>query len=536
MRARLVSNENCFNHDRFRAMKYAFNDCTIDTDLFQISRGEACNSLTPQTLQILEYLIANRDRVVLKDELVEKVWKGRFITDATLSTAMKEARQAVGDTGRDQHTIKTIHGTGFRFVAKIDMPVAKTQYSPTPDGIVLAVLPFKSLGSNSDDGFLAEGLTEDTITNLSRFRELTLLSHRTTAQLAADKASNSDMSDRYAVTHVVEGSVRRSENQLRVTVQVTEASKGTLVATEQFDRGSGPEELFDIQDEIAALIAGRLGSRHGMVAKNIARSLPDGRTQSWETYFLVAQFYEYYRSYDHSIHADIRDRLKDALETDPQSSDGWAAYAMLLLEEYRYHVNQRPDIDALALSAEAARKAVKCDGLNAFAQMTLALTIFYQMDIAGFRVAAERALELNSGHCDVLAEIGSCHLFLGEYDRAVELLDRAIDLSPVHPGWYHYARCWLYASQGFTEAALVEIEKFPMPDFFWYQAHLAWLHGELGNTEKARAAAAVMHEMFPIFEDVVYEELAMTGITPERGEMAIQGWRKAGLNIPEYPS
>ena len=117
MRARLVSNENCFNHDRFRAMKYAFNDCTIDTDLFQISRGETRSNLTPQTLQILQYLIDNRDRVVLKDELAEQVWQGRFITDATLSTAVKEARQAVGDTGRDQHTIRTVHGKGFRFVA-----------------------------------------------------------------------------------------------------------------------------------------------------------------------------------------------------------------------------------------------------------------------------------------------------------------------------------------------------------------------------------------------------------------------------------
>ncbi len=524
------------NATGFWEMKYEFNDCTIDTDLFQISRGGVAGSLTPQTLQILEYLISNRDRVVLKDELVEQVWQGRFITDATLSTAMKEARQAVGDTGRDQHTIRTVHGAGFRFVAEIEMPVAHTRNAPPSDGIVLAVLPFKSLGTNTNDAFLAEGLTEDAITNLSRFRELTLLSHRTTAQLAAEKVPNAEMSERYAITHVVEGSIRRSQNQLRVTVQVTEASGGRLVATEQFDRGGGPENLFEIQEDIAALIAGRLGSRHGLMAKQVARSLPVGRTHFWETYFLVAQFYEYYRSYDHSIHADIRDRLKVALEKDTHSSDGWAAYAMLLLEEYRYHINQRPDVDALALAIEAAGRAVECDGLNAFAQMTLALTIFYQMDIARFRAAADRALQLNSGHCDVLAEIGSCHLFLGEYDRAVELLDRAIDLSPVHPGWYHYARCWLYASQGFTEAALIEIEKVPMPDFFWYQAHLAWLHGELGNTEKAQAAAAVMREMFPIFEDVVYEELAMTGITPEHGEMAVRGWRKAGLRIPEYPT
>ncbi|MDP5217354.1 winged helix-turn-helix domain-containing protein [Ruegeria sp. 2205SS24-7] len=536
MRARLGPDETWPGHHWFWNMKYTFNECTIDTDLFQISLKGARNSLTPQTLHILEYLIANRDRVVLKDELVEQVWQGRFITDATLSTAMKEARQAVGDSGRDQHTIRTIHGKGFRFVAEIEPSVHETAPLPERDRIVLAVLPFRSLGSSPDDAFLAEGLTEDTITNLSRFRELTLLSHRTTALLAAENLSNSGMSERYAVTHVVEGSIRRSQRHLRVTVQVTEAKGGRLIATEQFDRGGGPEDLFDIQQDIAGLIAGRLGSRHGLVAQQVARSIPEGRTQSWDTYFLVAQFYEYYRSYDQTLHADIRDRLQDALKEDSGSSDGWAAFAMLLLEEYRYHINPRPDVDALALSAQAARRAVDCDARNAFARMTLALTIFYQTDIAGFRAAAEQALELNSGHCDVLAEIGSCHMFLGEYDRAVELLDRAIDLSPVHPGWYHYARCWLYASQGFTEAALVEIEKVPMPDFFWYQAHLAWLHGELGNIGRAQAAVAAMREMFPQFEDVAYEELALTGITPERGEMAVRGWRKAGLRIAERPA
>jgi DNA-binding winged helix-turn-helix (wHTH) protein len=91
-------------------MKFAFNDCEVDTGLFQISRGGVRQSLTPQTMQLLEYLIRNRDRVVLKDDLAGAGWDGRFITDATLSTAIKEARQAVGDNGRDQHTIRTIHG------------------------------------------------------------------------------------------------------------------------------------------------------------------------------------------------------------------------------------------------------------------------------------------------------------------------------------------------------------------------------------------------------------------------------------------
>lgn len=512
-------------------MTFAFNDCEIDTELFQISRDGVRFSLTPQTARLLDYLIRNRDRVVLKDDLVEHVWEGRAITDATLSTAIKEVRQAVGDSGRDQHTIRTVHGKGFRFVAEITARGTAKSHVLQSDRTVLAVLPFRSLNPNPKNDCVAEGLIEDTITNLSRFREFTLLSHRTTVQIAADDMSNTEMNQTFGVSHVIEGSIRVSSQKLRVTVQVTEAISGQLVATEQFDRGGGTADLFDIQEEIARLIAGRLGSRHGLMANQIAQTVPVRRAESWDTYRLVARFYEYYRSYDPDIHSETRDRLQQALTQDSQSADGWAAYAMLLLEEYRYHINQRPDVDALALASDAAQRAVANDNLNAFAQMTLALTIFYQKDIAGFRVAAARALELNSGHCDVLAEIGSCHLFLGEYKRAVELLDRAIELSPIHPGWYHYARCWFYADQGFFEAAVLETEKVPMPEFFWYQAHLAWLHAELGNMDKARRAADMMRAMFPQFEDVAVAELELTNIGAERGAMAIRGWTKAGLDI-----
>lgn len=510
-------------------MIFAFNGCEIDTELFQISRDGVRSSLTPQTAHVLDYLIRNRERVVLKDDLVEQVWNGRAITDATLSTAIKEVRQAVGDSGRDQHTIRTVHGKGFRFVADITERGKAETHVLQSDQTVLAVLPFRSLGSGSEN--VAEGLTEDTITNLSRFREFVLLSHRTTAQAAADNMSNTEMSQSYGVSHVIEGSIRRSPQQLRVTVQVTETASGRLVATERFDRGGRTEDLFDVQEEIARLIAGRLGSRHGLMASQIAQTVAIRRTESWDTYQLVARFYEYYRSYAPEIHAETRDRLQQALTHDTQSADGWAAYAMLLLEEYRYHINQRSEVDSLALAADAARRAVASDGLNAFAHMTLALTIFYQKDIPGFRAAAARALELNSGHCDVLAEIGSCHLFLGEYKQATELLDRAIELSPIHPGWYHYARCWLYADQGFFEAALIEIEKVPMPDFFWYQAHLAWLHAELGHVDKARQAADVMRAMFPDFEEHALAELELTNIDADRGAMAIRGWTKAGLRI-----
>lgn len=510
-------------------MKYAFGDCEIDTELFQLTRAGQPMRLTGQTARLLTFLITNRDRVVLKDELAVAVWDRRIITDATLSTAIKEARLAVGDTGRAQQVIRTVHGQGFQFIADLQpaAPVA------APGGrTVIAILPFRSLGVDPDDRFIADGLTEDTIANLARFRHLFLLSHRTTRHLAADGPSLLDLHVQHGVDYVIEGSLRRSADRLRVTVQVSDAAGGLLLATEQIDRECSIAALFDIQEEVARLIAGRVASRHGVLADHVTAARA-GQQPSWDTYLQVARFYEYYRTYDPALHASVRDQLPDTLARDPTSSDGWAAYAILLLEEYRYHINQRPNVDALGLCAAAARRAVDCDNRNAFAQMALALATFYQRNISGFRSIAARALELNAGHSDVLAEIGSCHLFLGEYDRAVELLDQAIALSPVHPGWYHYARCWYHANRQEFESALQEIEEVPMPEFFWYHAHLAWLHAELGQTAAARAAADVMRQMYPGFEAVAYEELALTNIDRDRATPVVAAWRRAGLDIPD---
>lgn len=178
-----------------------------------------------------------------------------------------------------------------------------------------------------------------------------------------------------------------------------------------------------------------------------------------------------------------------------------------------------------------AAAAVRADPQDAFAQMALALTRFHRNNLAGFPDAAERVLELNDGHVDVLAEIGHCFAFLGESDRAIALLDRALALSsPVHPGWYHFAHCWRLAAKHQMEAALVEISRFPIPGFFWFHAHLAWFHAELGHLKSAWEEAAIMLELYPSFETRVHEELDLA-CYDDLKHRAIRVWQTAGLDI-----
>ncbi len=514
-----------------------FRDCVIDSDLAQLDRAGEIRALTPQTLRLLDHLIRNRHRVVSKDELISEVWGDRIVSDASLSTAIKETRQAVGDDGRAQHTIKTVHGHGFRFVAEID-PEESAAATPaeTRASIVrasrpsIAVLPFRMLGGTAEDVFVADGLTEQTIINLSRFRDLFVFSRRTTVQMAEDGARPADLHRDPGVDYLLEGSVRRAPPRLRVTVQVSATDSGELLLTEQFDRDDSIEGLIEIQDELAQLTAGRVASRYGAVADHISSETRNRSARTWDMYRLLARFRDYYLRYEPEVHADLRDDLPKALEQDPDSSQGWSAYAMILVEEHRFYVNTRPGVDALGLAHEAASRAVQADPRDAFAHTALALVRYYRRDLAGFRDAAERALELNDGHADVLAEIGHCFAFIGEEERAVALLDRAIALSPIHPGWYHFAHCWRLARAHRMQDALVEINRVPMPGFFWYHAHLAWFHAELGDLKQAREEAATMLALYPSFETYAHAELDLACYDALQ-DRALAAWRKAGLKI-----
>lgn len=510
-------------------MRITLSDTEIDFDRMTTHRAGETRRLTRQSHDILWTLHKAAGNVVTKDDLIEQVWDGRIITDATLSTAMKEARHAVGDTGAAQRIIETVHGVGFRLAVPAETAVPVKPASKEKP--VVLVLPFRALGAAEDDRHIAEGFSEEVASNLTRFRNLSVLSHLTAIHLQATVSDPSVLADEHGVDFVVEGSLRRSPDRLRVTVQVSDAKSGDIALMEQFDRPGTLEGIFDIQDELGLLIAGRIASQHGDLGLRIRARTMEGRAQTWDVYTAVSRFYDFYKSYDPALHLELRTQFPALLEADQHASDGWAAYALLLLEERRYHLNERADVDAPLLGLEAAQRAVACDPKSGFAQMALALCQFHTGDLSKFRATAEAALALNPGHADILAEIGHCHAFLADFDRAVPLLDKAISLSPVHPGWYHYTHAWRFALGDHWHAALLEIEKVPMPGFPWYHAHQVWFLAELGNVEAVATAKQSLLKIMPSFERDIGHELVFHYATGPLVRKAFKGWTKAGLNV-----
>jgi DNA-binding winged helix-turn-helix (wHTH) protein len=166
-------------------LRYLFEEYAFDTDRRELHRGANVVSIAPQVFDLLDYLIRNRERVVSKDDLINAIWDGRIVSDAALTTRLNVARTVIGDSGEEQRLIKTLPRKGFRFVGPVreaqgpagaalaDNPVEPPKLALTlPDKPSIAILPFTNLSSDPEQEYFADGMVEDIITALSRFKSL----------------------------------------------------------------------------------------------------------------------------------------------------------------------------------------------------------------------------------------------------------------------------------------------------------------------------------------------------------------------------
>ncbi|MEM7226034.1 MAG: hypothetical protein AAF495_23855 [Pseudomonadota bacterium] len=398
-------------------------------------------------------------------------------------------------------------------------------------GPSIAVMPFQNYGADKDDQYFADGLTEETIANLARFKDLFVFSRSTTAKLAREGASVQDLRAQLGVDFVLESSVRRSSQAVRVTVQLIDGASDGHVFAEKFDRPCTPESVFEIQDEIARLVAGRIADRYGPLGRYLARASRSGRSKKWETYLWIIRFHDYYAKHLPDLHLEVRHGLEAALETDSESSDACAALAAIYLDEYRFHLNERDDFPALDRALETVLRAATYDPDSAMAYQFMALVHYHRREFVDFNIAARRALELNPGHADVLADIGHCYALSGEWDRGLELIGRALEISPVHPGWYHHVPALRKLLDGDAAAAILTMKKNPMLGFSWYHALMASFYAHAGNHTGAAEEVQALSEASPAFAAKAWDECRIWTSDEELIAAISDGWQKAGLPI-----
>ena len=314
-------------------MRYLFEEYAIDTDRRELHRGADVVSVAPQVFDLLDYLIRNRERVVSKDDLINAIWNGRIVSDAALTTRLNAARSALGDSGEEQRLIKTLPRKGFRFVGPVreaqgaagavvtDNAVEPSKPALTlPDKPSIAVLPFHNLSGDPEQEYFADGMVDDIITALSHFKALFVIARNSSFTYKGRAVDVKQVGRELGVRYVLEGSVRKAANRVRITGQLVDTATGAHLWAERFDGGLG--DIFDLQDQVTESVVGAIAPAVEKAEIERAKRKP---TESLDAYALYLRgLAKFYQLASRQANGEALRLFNRAIELDP---DFAAAYA-----------------------------------------------------------------------------------------------------------------------------------------------------------------------------------------------------------------
>lgn len=370
--------------------RYRVGDIVVDPDTAVVSRAGQPIPLPPLTFNLLLALVRRAPHLARREELLADVWPGEFVSDETLSQRVRLLRRALGDTSDNPRYVASVRGWGYRLVA----PVAASPAAVEPVR-ALAVLPLANLAGDAEQDYLADGLTDALITSLSKFRTLRIISRTSVMRYRRTDKPVQEIAHELSVQALVEGSVLRSGRRLWITAQLVRAAADEHIWSESYERDMG--DVPALLDEMAGTIARAI---------HVAISLGDhtrpaaGRRVDPDAYESFLRALYYMRKY---APPDV-DRgvalLEDAVARQPEFAEGHVALA-------RAYVIRAEPFGADLTAADSRRMMSKS------------------------KAAAERALQLDGSLASAYAALASATLFCDwDWRRAVELLERAIELDP----------------------------------------------------------------------------------------------------------
>ena len=396
------------------------------------------------------------------------------------------------------------------------------------EGFWVAVLPFKYHGTDADLTALAEALSEEIVTGLSRFSYLRVIARYSTLRYAGEavdvRAAGKELGARY----IMEGSVRQAGTRLRIAVQLVDATTGAHLWAENYERTFSPEAVFELQDELVPRIVSTVADMHGVLPRSMSEAVRSRNPEELSPYEAVLRSFGYFERLTGEDLAAARSGLESAVRKAPASGDAWAMLALLCVQDYAQGFNLQAD--ALANGLAAARRAVEAAPSNHLSHYSLAQALFFQKEFQSFRNAAERAVALNPMDGNSIAFLGELLSYSGDCERGAALAARAKQLNPNHPGFYWFADFYNAYRQGDYRGALAAALNLNLPGHMGAHMVLAATYGQLGEREAAEKAVRDLLKVRPDFASIARRLMAQWW-TPEYSEQLIDGLRKAGLEL-----
>jgi len=411
---------------------YSFENFTLDTDRRELRRGPILVPMTPQVFDLLEYLIRNRERVVSKDDLIASIWDGRIVSESALTTSINAARSVIADTGEEQRLIRTLPRKGMRFVGAVReaAPEPPRPALSLPDKPSIAVLPFQNLSGDSEQEYFADGVVEDTISALSRKRWLFVIARNSSFTYKGRAVDVKQVGRELGVRYVLEGSVRKSANRVRITGQLIDAATGVHLSAERFD--GDLEDIFDLQDRITASVVGAASLEQTEIER--AKRKP---TESLDAYDYFLRAMERFYRWSRVTNDEAMQLFYKAIESDPEFATAYAmaswCYAWRKIGGWMTDPAQE-----IAEGARLAWRAVELgkDDAVALAQAGHAIALLIG-DLDSGAAYIDRALVLDPNLARGWHASGWVRNYRGEPELAIEHLARAMRLSPLDPTLYH---------------------------------------------------------------------------------------------------
>jgi adenylate cyclase len=549
---------------------YSFGRFTLNLDRAALQADGVAVDLRPKSFDVLHYLVERAGRVVSKDEVVAAVWPNVFVSDDSLAQCIRDIRKALKD--ESEQFIKTVPRRGYMFVADVvplgqppvpgqsdtapskpprRWPIAILTGAsfafvlavlaawsggwfapPPPVGpardarLTIAVLPFANLGDNPGEEWLGDGIAEDIMTAVSRFRDITVIARNSSFRYRGDVDTRA-VGRELGADFLLAGSVRRSDDQLRVTAQLIDVRTGANRWTERYDRPFA--DVFAMQDEIADNVTALLvtHSREATVAR-VRMQIPE----KLEAYELVLRARRAYLTFTRASTFEGRALAERAIALDPNYAAAWEILARILIQFFvqPYDDESRGNVAVAREARAAAEKAVTLDTTFSTAHGTLGWTLSWLREYEASLEALRTALRINPNDADSLRNFATVLASAGLFRDSLDAWDQAIRLDPFFPAITFGLKARAHVMLGEYDKAIplarTCAERAPklMACFF----HLAIAANEQGLTDESRAAVRRILELDPKFS--IRRQLRIVSYAKEADAARFAEYlRRAGL-------
>jgi adenylate cyclase len=514
---------------------FAFGDHILDVERRELRHSGDLVALEPQVFDLLVHLVRNRGRVVSKDELIDAIWEGRIVSESTVTTRLNAARKAIGDTGAAQSLIRTVPRRGVRFVGEVCEDGTRHTLSvttkleamplPLPDKPSIAVLPFANMSAEAGQDYLADGIVEAITSALSCIRSFFVIARSSAFTYKGRTIDARGIGKELGVAYLLEGSVQKAGNRLRIIVQLIETEGGAHVWSSSFD--GAVDDFFDFEDRITEQVAGAL--QPSIRIAEIERSRRK-RPQDLGSYDYTIRAMPHVWVLEKEESAKALVLLEKALSIDPQyplalSLAGWC-------HAQRSVYNWADDIaESQAMARSLAEQAAERSWDDPIILTVLGAVHTFVRNHGTARVLLERAVTLDPNAAWAWSRIGWLENYSDQPQRAIANFERALRLSPIDPmnfnnyvglGSAHEVAQEYDKAAGFYRRALEE-----RPNADWIYRNLASSLSGAGRVGEAKQAFA---EMMRNYADLTVSKFKQAMVfSPVSLDRMADNLRKLGL-------